>query len=253
MEHSYDDVAKIAIVGPEGAGKSCLVARFVDNSYNAPLTPTIGVDFKLHTSVVDGKKTRCHVWDTTGASRFARITHPYYRVSQGVLLVYDASDPEGLVQAAAWLDSVAQYAPASCSIVLVGAKADLLSEDERALRTSEAVGVARSRGVRLHTLTSARTGTGVVEAFGMLVREIRYQAQQPAAARQQPLVVRSGADSAPWCSPGCCAPVVGCCLPYWPWSQPSRTPLVHAGRHSHVAAAAHVEMGSRMVAGATIV
>lgn len=190
---------------------------------------------------------------TTGASRFARITHPYYRVSQGVLLVYDASDPEGLMQAAAWLDSVAQYAPASCSIVLVGAKADLLSEDERALRTSEAVGVARSRGVRLHTLTSARTGTGVVEAFGMLVREIRYQAQQPAAARQQPLVVRSGADSAPWCSPGCCAPVVGCCLPYWPWSQPSRTPLVHAGRHSHVAAAAHVEMGSRMVAGATIV
>merc|ERR1719247_2162504 len=104
MEHTqYDDVCKVAVVGPEGAGKSCLVHRFIDSTYDAQLPPTIGVDFRIHNIPVDGLHAKVHLWDTTGCARFSKITHAYYRVAHGILLAYDSSDPCALERVELWL------------------------------------------------------------------------------------------------------------------------------------------------------
>eukprot|EP00966_Prymnesium_polylepis_P051163 1184231-Prymnesium_polylepis.1 len=57
MASTYDDVAKIAVVGPAGAGKTSLVQAFCQGgAFGGTTSPTFGVDFRLHTMAVDSKQ-----------------------------------------------------------------------------------------------------------------------------------------------------------------------------------------------------
>jgi len=38
---------------------------------------TIGVDFKVRTVTIDGKRIRLQIWDTAGQERFRTITSTY--------------------------------------------------------------------------------------------------------------------------------------------------------------------------------
>lgn len=109
----YDDVVKVAIVGSEGVGKTCLAQRFAQGTYHeeAP-PPTVGADFLLRTLQVDGLNTRIHIWDTAGAQRYRQICCSYYRQAHVVLLCYDASRPASLADVTGWLAEVRTYAPA---------------------------------------------------------------------------------------------------------------------------------------------
>ncbi|KAL3926427.1 MAG: hypothetical protein SGPRY_003303 [Prymnesium sp.] len=97
----FDECVKLLVIGPQRSGKSCLVQRIV-NSWYCESEPTFGVDFRISTIPVDGRKTRLHLWDTTGSSRFAKITHAYYRIAQGIIIVYDSTDPDALDKIDDW-------------------------------------------------------------------------------------------------------------------------------------------------------
>ena len=75
----YDHLFKIVIIGDSGVGKSSLMIRFADKIFSDNHVTTIGVDFKICTIEVDGKKIKLQVWDTAGQERFRSITHTYYR------------------------------------------------------------------------------------------------------------------------------------------------------------------------------
>ncbi|EHB08679.1 PHD finger protein 20 [Heterocephalus glaber] len=57
---------KILIIGKSGAGKSSLLLRFIDDTFEPELAPVIGVDFKVKTVSVNGKKAKLAIWDTAG-------------------------------------------------------------------------------------------------------------------------------------------------------------------------------------------
>ena len=65
---------KLIIIGDPSVGKSSLLLRYVDDIYEESYICTIGVDFKIKTLEVSGKKVKLQIWDTAGQERFKPIT-----------------------------------------------------------------------------------------------------------------------------------------------------------------------------------
>ena len=54
-------------------------SRFSDDTFNTTFISTIGIDFKIKTVELQGKKIKLQIWDTAGQERFHTITTSYYR------------------------------------------------------------------------------------------------------------------------------------------------------------------------------
>lgn len=87
-DQNYDYLAKLLIIGDSGVGKTNILLRFCENNFMTSHLTTIGIDFKIKTIDVDGKKIRLQIWDTAGQERFKTITQTYYKGAMGIIMVY---------------------------------------------------------------------------------------------------------------------------------------------------------------------
>uniref|UniRef100_A0A673CLC0 small monomeric GTPase n=1 Tax=Sphaeramia orbicularis TaxID=375764 RepID=A0A673CLC0_9TELE len=76
---TYDLLFKLLLIGDSGVGKTCVLFRFSDDAFNTTFISTIGIDFKIKTVELQGKKIKLQIWDTAGQERFHTITTSYYR------------------------------------------------------------------------------------------------------------------------------------------------------------------------------
>ncbi|KAG6437404.1 hypothetical protein SASPL_102320 [Salvia splendens] len=74
----YDCLIKLLLIGDSGVGKSCLLLRFSDGSFTTSFITTIGIDFKIRTIELDGKRIKLQIWDTAGQERFRTITTEFH-------------------------------------------------------------------------------------------------------------------------------------------------------------------------------
>ena len=47
MNQEYDYLFKVLLLGDSGTGKSSLILRYTDDTFNSSLVSSIGVDFKV--------------------------------------------------------------------------------------------------------------------------------------------------------------------------------------------------------------
>lgn len=78
---------QLLLVGDSGVGKSSLLLRFTDGTFDNSLQSTIGVDFKVKMLRMNNKTCKVTIWDTAGQERFRTLTSSYYRGAHGVVLV----------------------------------------------------------------------------------------------------------------------------------------------------------------------
>jgi small GTP-binding protein len=114
----YDHLLKLLLVGDTAVGKSSLLLRFTDGSFDTDVQATIGVDFKVKMMRVSGKVVKATIWDTAGQERFRTLTSSYYRGAHGVVLVYDVTRPETFRRLSQWLSEVENYSPAGGKAVV---------------------------------------------------------------------------------------------------------------------------------------
>ena len=165
----YDYLFKLLLIGNSSVGKSSLLVRFVDDIWEENFVPTIGVDFKLKTLEIDGKKVKLQIWDTAGQERFKNITASYYRGGNGVLVVYDITDRDSFNNLNSWLIEIEKNANKNVFKLLIGNKNDL--ESERKVSYNEGKEFADSNGMQFIE-TSAKTSDKVYDAFKLLTNEI---------------------------------------------------------------------------------
>uniref|UniRef100_W5MI66 small monomeric GTPase n=1 Tax=Lepisosteus oculatus TaxID=7918 RepID=W5MI66_LEPOC len=124
-----------------------------------------GIDFKVKTVEVQGKKVKLQVWDTAGQERFKTITTAYYR---GAMVSHkrDTRVEERVSQQAASFDS---NASAGVSRMLLGNKCDIEAKRKVSKETGEKL--AKDHGIRFFE-TSAKSSINVEEAFIALAGDI---------------------------------------------------------------------------------
>ena len=88
------------------------------------LIPTIGIDFKIKTVEIEGKKVKLQIWDTSGQERFDAITRQYYRGAMGIILVYDITFAKSFARTEKWIRNIQENAHNDVKKVLLGNKCD---------------------------------------------------------------------------------------------------------------------------------
>lgn len=172
---------KAILVGDTQVGKSCIMIRFVENSFRDHQSTTIGVDFGTRVLNIEGTNVKVHIWDTAGQEKFKSITRSFYRGAAIAFVVLDVTARKSFENVQAWLQDVLTYGDRPV-VVLVSNKTDL---DRREV-TSEEVSILASCYGFSHVEVSARTGVNVDHAFAMAVARVLQ------AARENPNDVQRG-------------------------------------------------------------
>ncbi|CAF4723953.1 unnamed protein product, partial [Rotaria sp. Silwood1] len=58
---NYDLLFKLLLIGDSGVGKTCILFRFSDDSFNSSFISTIGIDFKIKTIELNGRKIKLQI------------------------------------------------------------------------------------------------------------------------------------------------------------------------------------------------
>ncbi|KAI9012766.1 ras family-domain-containing protein [Gaertneriomyces semiglobifer] len=165
-----------------GVGKSCLLLRFSDDSFTPSFITTIGIDFKIRTIELDGKRIKLQIWDTAGQERFRTITTAYYRGAMGILLTYDVTDERSFNNIRNWIRNIEQHASEGVNKILVGNKCDMV--EKRVVSKEQGQALADEYGIKFLE-TSAKSNIGVEEAFFTLARDIKKRLIDTAADKPE--------------------------------------------------------------------
>lgn len=191
-------------------GKSSLLQRFSENTYNESFIATIGVDFvfptqKIRTVEIDGKIIKLQIWDTAGQEKFRTITSSYYRGAHGIIIVYDVTEQDSFSNVRNWFQEIGKYAAENVNKVLVGNKND--REENRQIAAEQGKDLSDSLGVSFLE-TSAKTSENVEQAFLKMAGEIKSRVATSSAAIGGSGQVRgqrlAGKSLTPQKSKGCC-------------------------------------------------
>jgi len=165
----HDQQLKILVLGESTVGKSCLLLRYVDNTFSGDFMATVGIDFKFKTVLNKDQLIKLQIWDTAGQERFKSITYGFFRGSHGILLVFDVTSMLSFTKVQNWLSDIQKHAGANIPVVLVGNKTDLAERREVLPETAEMFSQQHNLP---YVECSAKTGTGVDKAFMTLVNKI---------------------------------------------------------------------------------
>lgn len=168
-QETYDYMFKVLLLGDAGVGKTSLMWRFSDDVFNQTYISTIGIDLKLRTIDVEGKKVRLQVWDTAGQERFHAISVSYYRTAVGIMLVYDITRRRSFENIAKWLRNIDEHAQEDVVKLLIGNKCDM--QQPRDVKREEGEMLADEYDMSFFE-TSAKENESIDEAFECIAREI---------------------------------------------------------------------------------
>uniref|UniRef100_A0A8D8UXQ7 Ras-related protein Rab-8A n=1 Tax=Cacopsylla melanoneura TaxID=428564 RepID=A0A8D8UXQ7_9HEMI len=183
MAKSYDYLFKLLLIGDSGVGKTCVLFRFSEDAFNTTFISTIGIDFKIRTIELEGKKIKLQIWDTAGQERFRTITTAYYRGAMGIMLVYDITNEKSFDNIKNWIRNIEENASANVEKMLLGNKCEL--EDKRQVSRERGEQLAIEYGIKFME-TSAKNSINVEDAFFTLARDIKAQTEKKLEASNPP-------------------------------------------------------------------
>ena len=167
ISQDYDYLFKVLLLGDSDVGKSSLILRYTEETFNSKLVNSIGVDFKMKKKEIDGKVIKVQIWHTAGHERFRSITYSYYRGANAIIIVFDLSDKKSFISITEWLKQIEKHAKENVFKFLVGNKSDLV--EERKVTYEEAKQYADEHELP-YIETSAKEGININELFDSSIK-----------------------------------------------------------------------------------
>uniref|UniRef100_A0A8C8HRJ5 small monomeric GTPase n=1 Tax=Oncorhynchus tshawytscha TaxID=74940 RepID=A0A8C8HRJ5_ONCTS len=163
---AYDFLLKFLLVGDSDVGKGEILASLQDGASESPYGYNMGIDYKTTTILLDGRRVKLQLWDTSGQGRFCTIFRSYSRGAQGVILVYDITNRWSFDGIDRWIKEIDEHAPGVPKI-LVGNRLHLAYK--RQVTTEQAQVYAERLGVTFFEV-SPLCNFNITESFTELAR-----------------------------------------------------------------------------------
>ncbi|KAA8595207.1 hypothetical protein FQN60_012342 [Etheostoma spectabile] len=182
---SYDYLLKFLLVGDSDVGKGEILDSLQDGSVESPYAYSSekawtdqheltfcgwcvisGIDYKTTTILLDGRRVKLELWDTSGQGRFCTIFRSYSRGAQGILLVYDITNGWSFDGIDRWIREIDEHAP-GVPRILVGNRLHLAFK--RQVPTEQARAYAEKNSMTFFEV-SPLCNFNVIESFTELSR-----------------------------------------------------------------------------------
>ena len=170
---SLDDLMKfkLIVVGNISTGKSSILNRFVNETFEEDYQATIGLDFHSKNVTIHDQDVRLILYDTAGQEKFRSLIPMYIREAQIILLIYDITNRESFDSLPKWFSDILDVKNNEAVFVLVGNKIDL--ENERKVSVDEGKKFAMEKNLIFEEV-SAKDGTNFEELFYSKIFEAVY-------------------------------------------------------------------------------
>ena len=151
---------KLIFLGDQNVGKSCILNRFLNDTFIEDYQATIGLDFQSKSVQIDNQDINLLLYDTAGQEKFRSLIPMYTRDANIILLVYDISNRESFTHLPDWVKDLTNV---NLDEVIFAEEKDFLFQE-----------------------ISAKTGDGFTDLFYTNIFEkirtkFRPSGQQPAA------------------------------------------------------------------------
>lgn len=156
---------KIILAGHFGVGKTSLVRRFVHHKFSEKYLTTIGVNIEKKVLETDDTIINLIIWDVAGEKALQRINGSYFLGSNGIILVFDLTQPDTYQNLKAMVQTLKDRVKRDVPVIVVGNKTDLVSETELAA-------IDAQLDYDIFTYTSAKTGEKVEDTFRALTKQL---------------------------------------------------------------------------------
>ena len=167
----YEYIFKIILIGSSGVGKSSLIQRYTQKTFEDVYDCTIGVDFFTKTIDVNGKTVKLQIWDTAGTEKYRSITSSYYRGSHCALIVFDLTSKDSFESLPTWIENYYKNCNQEFdkNVIMIGNKNDL---SEKRDVTQEKINDFIKLNNLVYFETSAKTGENVDESFQYIAQKL---------------------------------------------------------------------------------
>jgi small GTP-binding protein len=160
---------KIVFIGESGVGKTSIIKRFIDNSFEANMEPSFGGSFLAKSLLFnDGEKLRFDIWDTAGQERYRSLTQMFYQDAKIAILVYDITRYNSYDELTKfWFKKVKENTRSDTILVLVANKSDLVEQEE--VNEDDAKKFAKEKNINFFSV-SAKNDYGIKEMFTQIAK-----------------------------------------------------------------------------------
>ena len=156
---------KVVLVGDTGVGKTCIIQRYVNNSYSEENESTLSstytnkvLEFKEY-----NKTLSLDIWDTAGQELYRALAKNFYLNAAIGILVYDIRRRESYDSIKNyWVDQMRESGEENMILGIAGNKCDLFQEEE--VPEDEVKKFAQSIGA-IFKPTSCKECIGIDELF----------------------------------------------------------------------------------------
>ncbi|CAG5083018.1 Oidioi.mRNA.OKI2018_I69.PAR.g10258.t1.cds [Oikopleura dioica] len=157
-----DRLYKVIMLGDSNAGKTSIINRYTRDQFTMT-EPTIDISYRMKAQLTARGLISLQIWDTAGQERFRSIPRCYFRKADGVLLVYDVTNTQSLLNVRRWLNDLDDITQK----MIVGNKVDLAKD--RLVTADHGRKMADDLDCEMIEV-SARTGFNIPQAFEKLSR-----------------------------------------------------------------------------------
>ena len=156
---------KCVLLGETAVGKSCLINRFVNDTFQSDFVPTMVGCYSSKEIFYQraNRKIKYEIWDTAGQEKYRSINKIFYQDASIAILVFDITRKDTFEALKNyWYIQVRDNSPKDIIIAIAANKSDLYEYEE--VNHEEIEKFSNSIDA-LYEQTSAKNGNGIKDLF----------------------------------------------------------------------------------------